>query len=87
MPQRITQIASRPSEEFRAEVVRVALTSGPPRKQAAADFGIGFSTLNRWIRQGRRSPKKPARRSGLERKTAGLRNENRMLRVERDVLN
>ena len=32
--------------EFRAEAVRIALTSGLPRRQVAADLGIGFSTLN-----------------------------------------
>lgn len=41
------------STEFRQEAVRVALTSGLTRKQVAADFGIGFSTLSRWIQQGR----------------------------------
>lgn len=47
-------MASRPTEEFRAEAVRVALTSGLPRKQVAADFGIGFSTLSRWMQRQRR---------------------------------
>ncbi|WP_152455355.1 IS3 family transposase [Roseivivax sp. THAF40] len=79
-------MASRPTEEFRAEAVRVALTSGLPRKQVASDFGIGFSTLNRWIQQDRRSPKKPTIQSDLEREIAELRKENRMLREERDVL-
>jgi len=40
-------MASRPTEEFRAEAVRVALTSGLPRTRVAADFGVGFSTLSR----------------------------------------
>jgi len=40
-------MASRLTEEFRAEAVRVALTSGLPRRQVASDFGIGLSTLNR----------------------------------------
>ena len=79
-------MASRPTEEFRAEAVRVALTSGLPRKQVAADFGIGFSTLNRWIQQDRRNPEKPTIQSDLEREIAELRKENRMLREERDVL-
>ena len=79
-------MASRPTEEFRAEAVRVALTSGLPRKQVAADFGIGFSTLNRWIQQARRNPEKPTIQSDLEREIAELRKENRMLREERDVL-
>ena len=79
-------MASRTTEEFRAEAVRVALTSGLPRKQVAADFGIGFSTLNRWIQQDRRNPEKPTLQSGLEREIAELRKENRLLREERDVL-
>jgi transposase len=35
--------------EFRQEAVRIALTSGLTRKQVAGDFGIGFSTLNKWM--------------------------------------
>ena len=79
-------MASRPTEEFRAEAVRVALTSGLPRRQVAADFGIGFSTLNRWIQQDRRNPERPTIQSDLEREIAELRRENRLLREERDVL-
>lgn len=79
-------MASRPTEEFRAEAVRVALTSGLPRKQVATDFGIGFSTLSRWIQRERRNPQKPTVQSDLEREIAELRKENRMLREERDVL-
>ena len=78
-------MASRPTEEFRSEAVRVALSSGLPRKQVA-DFGIGFSTLNRWIQQDRRNPEKPTVQSDLEREIAELRKENPMLREERDVL-
>ena len=52
-------MAQKPTPEFRAEAVRVALTSGLSRKQVAVDFGIGFSTLSRWIQQDRRTPEKP----------------------------
>jgi len=79
-------MASNPTREFRAEAVRVALTSGLPRKQVAADFGVGFSTLSRWIRQDRRNLEKPTAQSDLEREVAELRRENRMLREEREVL-
>ena len=79
-------MASRPTQEFRAEAVRVALTSSLPRKQVASDFGVGFSTLNRWIQQDRRNPEKPSIQSDLEREIAELRKENRQLREERDVL-
>ncbi|WP_424991268.1 transposase [Fluviibacterium sp. S390] len=79
-------MASRPSPEFRAEAVRVALTSGLSRKQVAADFGVGFSTLSRWIQQERKNPEKPTAQSDLEHEVAELRRENRQLREERDVL-
>ena len=79
-------MASKPTREFRAEAVRVALTSGLPRKQVAADFGVGFSTRSRWIQQDRRTPEKPTVQSDLEREIAELRKENRMLRQQRDVL-
>ena len=78
-------MAFKPSPEFRAEAARVALTSGLPRKQVAADFGIGFSTLSRWIEQDRRNPERPTIQSDLEREIAELRKENRMLREERAV--
>lgn len=75
-------MAQKPTPEFRAEAVRVALISGLPRKQVAADFGVGFSTLSRWIQQDRRNPEKPSAQSDLEREIAELRKENRMLREE-----
>ena len=74
------------SSEFRQEAVRVALTSGLTRKQVAADFGIGFSTLSRWIQLDRRNPEKPAVQSDLERENVELRKENRLLREEREIL-
>ena len=79
-------MAHKPTPEFRAEAVRVALVSGLPRKQVAADFGIGFSTLSRWIQQDRRNPEKPTIQSDLEREVAELRKEKRLLREEREVL-
>jgi transposase len=74
------------SSEFRREAVRVALTSGLARKQVATDFGIGFSTLSRWIQLDQRNPEKPTAQSDLERENAELRKENRLLREEREIL-
>jgi transposase len=68
--------------EFRAEAVRIALTSGLSRKQVAADLGVGFSTLSRWIQQDQHSPEKPTAQSDMERELAELRKENRLLREE-----
>jgi transposase-like protein len=37
------------TNEFRQDAVCIALTSGLTRKQVADDFGVGISTLNKWI--------------------------------------
>lgn len=66
--------------EFRAEAVRIALTSGLSRRQVASDLGVGFSTLNTWVRQDQANPAKPAAQSELERELTELRRENRLLR-------
>ena len=79
-------MALKSTPEFRAEAVRIALTSGLSRKQVAEDLGVGFSTLSRWIQQDRRNPEKPTVRSDLQREIAELRKENRLLREERDSL-
>ena len=59
-------MASQHTSEFRQEAVRVALTSGLSRKQVAADFGVGFSTLCRWIQMERQTLPEPTAQSDLE---------------------
>jgi len=70
------------TEEFRRDAVRIATTSGLTRPQVASDFGIGFSTLSRWVRQDRKTLPEPSAQSDLEREVAMLRKENRLLREE-----
>ena len=79
-------MGSRYTPEFRAEAVRLALTSGLPRRQIAADLGVGYSSLNNWIGKDRANAEKPVGQSDLERELAELRKENRLLREERDIL-
>lgn len=79
-------MASSHTPEFRAEAVRIALTSGLSRRRVAEELGVGFSTLNRWVSLDRSSPEKPQTQSDLERELAELRKENRLLREERDIL-
>ena len=79
-------MASQHTAEFRQEAVRVALTSGLKRKQVASDFGVGFSTLSRWIQLERRELSEPTAQSDLEAEVTRLRKENRLLREEREVL-
>jgi transposase len=72
--------------EFRQEVVRVALTSGLNRKQVASDFGIGFSTLSRWIKEERSQITPSVPQIDLIQENERLRKEVRMLREEREIL-
>jgi transposase len=37
------------SVESRQEAVRIALSSGLPRAQVAADLGFGKSTMGKWL--------------------------------------
>ncbi|GHE82477.1 hypothetical protein GCM10019059_44950 [Camelimonas fluminis] len=73
-------------EEFQREAVRIALTSGLPRKRVAADLGIGLSTLTRWVslHRGEGFPTSPD--ADLARENEQLRRENRILKEERDIL-
>lgn len=78
----------KPTAEYKQEVVRVALTSGLPRKQVAKDFVIGFSTLSCWIKEERDSSKMTLStpQTDLIQENERLRHENRLLREEREVL-
>lgn len=42
-------MSRKPTEEFKRDAVRMALTSGLPRKKLASDLGVGLSTLNKWV--------------------------------------
>jgi transposase len=79
-------MGNKPTAEFRQEVVRVALTSGLSRKQVASDFGIGFSTLSRWIKEERDTVTMPEPQIDLIHENERLRKEVRMLREEREIL-
>lgn len=43
-------MASRPTEEFRAEAVRIALTSGLPRKQITCSNGYDIDAATNSIK-------------------------------------
>tara|TARA_R110002126_G_scaffold244807_2_gene388112 strand:+ start:971 stop:1258 length:288 start_codon:yes stop_codon:yes gene_type:complete len=79
-------MGSKPTAEFKQEVVRVALTSGLSRKQSALDFGIGFSTLCRWIKEERSNITPSEPRIDLIQESERLRKEVCMLREEREIL-
>lgn len=74
------------TEEFKREAVRVALTSGLPRKQVAADLGIGLSTLGKWIKRVGAMKVVPDADLELAQENERLRRENKVLREEREIL-
>ena len=74
------------TEEFRADAVRMALTSGLTRKQVASDLGVGLSTLNKWVSAYRDTNVVSDKDLDLARENERLRRENRILKEERDIL-
>lgn len=74
------------SDAFKSEAVQLALTSGLTRKEVAADLGIGFSTLNKWIGQHKHDDLMSGPHDDVHKELARLRKENRILREEREIL-
>ncbi len=74
------------TDEFGADVVRIALTSGLTRKQVASDLGVGLSTLNKWVTAHRDTDIVSDKDLDLARENERLRRENRILKEERDIL-
>ena len=80
-------MAKQHTKEFQQEAVGIALSSDLSRKQTAADLGIGFSTLSRWIQIHRHTDDVSAPTDiNLEQEVMRLRKENRLLKEERDIL-
>ena len=74
--------------EFRAEAVRLVREGGRTPRQLAADLGCSESSINGWLKQadvdaGRRSD---GLTSAEREELRQLRAENRVLRMERDLL-
>ena len=77
------------TQDFQDEAVRLAGTSGRPRREIAQDLGIGLSTLRHWIdrRRERRIEQPPrGREEDVASELKRLRRENEILRQERDIL-
>ncbi len=74
------------TDEFRADAVRIALTSGLTRRQVASDLGVGLSTLNKWLTAHRDTDVVSDKELDLARENERLRRENRILKEERDIL-
>ena len=74
------------TDEFRADAVRIALTSGLTRKQVADDLGVGLSTLNKWVTAHRDTDVVSKEDLSLAQENDRLRREVRLLKEEREIL-
>lgn len=79
-------MVQRYDEEFKREVVRVARTSGLTQKRVAEDFGIGFSTLGKWLSQFSGQLGVTDADFDAHDELKRLRKENKILKEEREVL-
>jgi len=74
------------TDEFRADAVRIALTSGLTRRQVADDLGVGMSTLNKWITAHRNTDVVSKEDLDLAKENDRLRREIKLLKEEREIL-
>ena len=77
----------KPTDAFRQDALRIALTSGLTRKQVADDLGVGMSTLNKWITSHRDTNVVSKGDLSLAQGNDRLRRENRILKEQREILN
>ena len=68
------------SDEFKRDAVRIAQTSGLTRRQVASDLGIGFSTLNKWVKAVADEAGAADPDQNLLRENERLRRKNRILK-------
>ena len=74
------------SEEFRAEAVRVAETSGQSIRQVALDLGIANESLGRWIRLAHERPAGTPLAADERAELEELRRRVKVLEAEREIL-
>ncbi len=79
-------MAIKHNEEFKREAVHIALSSGLPLHQVAADLGVGLSTLGKWLSLRRPDDRRAGLDDDLASENERLRRENRVLREEREIL-
>lgn len=74
------------SEEFRAEAVRLAETSGQSIRQVALDLGIANESLGRWIRESKERPAGTPLAADERAELTELRRRVKVLETEREIL-
>ncbi|WP_347828747.1 IS3 family transposase [uncultured Planktomarina sp.] len=78
-------MATRYTDEFRRDAVRIAISSGLTRPQVSSDLGVGLSTLNKWVQKHQHDDLMSGPHEDVEKENTRLRKEVRLLREEREV--
>ncbi len=79
-------MATRYTDEFRRDAVRIAISSGLTRPQVSSDLGVGLSTLNKWVQKHQQNGLMSGTDEDVEKENERLRKEVRLLREEREIL-
>ena len=79
-------MATRYTDEFRRDAVRIAISSGLTRPQVSSDLGVGLSTLNKWVQKHQHDYLMSGPHEEVEKENKRLRKEVRLLREEREIL-
>lgn len=74
------------TDDFKAEAVRLVVTSGRPVSGISRDLGVGVSTLGKWVAVHKEADLLSGPHSDVTKELARLRKENEILRQERDLL-
>jgi transposase len=79
-------MATKYTDEFHRDAVRIATTSGLTRPQISSDLGVGLSTLNKWVQKHQHDDLMSGPHEDVEKDNEPLRKEVRLLREKREVL-
>ena len=75
-------MATRYTDEFWRDAVRIAISSGLTRPQVSSDLGVGLSTLNTWVQKHQHDDLMSGPHVNVEKENKRLRKEVRLLREE-----
>lgn len=80
-------MAKRPSPEFKQQCIEHALSrSHEPLAAIARDLGVGYSTLDRWVRQASETGSSKRQLSSEQQKILELEKEIKKLKEANDIL-
>ena len=74
------------SREFKAEAVALVLERGLSASQVGRDLGVGQPTISRWVKAAVEAAAPGALSSAEREELKRLREETKVLRMERDIL-